>query len=80
MTQIVFYSAGSVAIDKGMTLSLDSPGIIILKTDGVNLKAISASDPSRNMKRFHVGITGKKDIVIDLPQGDDAGRSVTINY
>ncbi|MBJ2176066.1 hypothetical protein JBL43_17565 [Aureibaculum sp. A20] len=80
MTQLVFYKAGSIKIDEDLTLSLDSPGIIIIKTDGNRVKAISVSDPSRNMNRFHVGITDKEDIVIDLPQGDDAGRSVTIKY
>ncbi|RPD99961.1 chondroitin lyase [Aureibaculum marinum] len=80
MTQVVFYKAGSVKIDDGITLTLDSPGIIIVKMEGSTLKSISASDPSRNMSKFHLSITGREAIVIDLPQGDNAGKSVTKKY
>ena len=78
--QIVFYEAGKIEVDKDRWITLDSPGIIMLKMKGDQIESVSASDPSRKMSKLHIGISGKTDMVIDLPQGDYAGDSVTINH
>jgi len=76
--QIVFYEAGKVEVDKDLWVSLDSPGIVMIKIKGDNIEKISASDPSRKLGKLHMGISGRGDVVIDLPHGDYAGDSVTI--
>jgi hypothetical protein len=50
----------------------------MLKMNGDKIEKISASDPSRKLGKLHIGISGREDIVIDLPQGDYAGDSVTV--
>ncbi|TRX61688.1 chondroitin lyase [Fulvivirga sp. M361] len=77
--QIVFYTSGKVEIGKDLWVTLDSPGIIMLKTKGDAIESISASDPSRTLNKLHIGISGKNNLVVDLPDGDYAGSSVTIN-
>ena len=79
IVQIVFYEAGKIEVDKDVWISLDSPGIIMLKIQDGAVVSITASDPTRKLGRLHVGIPGKNDIVIALPKGDFAGKSVTIN-
>lgn len=80
ITQIVFYEAGKVEVEKGLWLTMDSPGILMVKMKGGNVEKISASDPTRKLSKLHIGISGKKNIVIDLPQEDYAGDSMTIEF
>jgi chondroitin AC lyase len=77
ITQIVFYESGKVEVDKGQWLTIDSPGIVMLKMKGGKIEKISASDPTRTLSKLHIGLTGMSDIVIDLPQGDYSGDSET---
>lgn len=94
--QIVFYKAGEIALSENLNLISDSPGIVMLKTDGEKVKTISLSDPNRELSRMHISVSGKietrgenftsvwdskekvSEITVDLPQGVDAGKSVTI--
>jgi chondroitin AC lyase len=55
--QLAFYKAGTVAIDKEQTLSMDSQGMAMLKMNGNKVKELTVSDPSRMLSR----------IVITLP-------------
>ena len=95
--QIVFYKAGKIALSKNRDLVSDSPGMVMLKTDGEKVKTISVSDPNRELLKMHLSLSDKiekkgenftagwnseekvSEINIDLPDGVDAGKSVTIN-
>ena len=79
MIQIVFYEAGKIEVKPGLWVSLDTPGMIMLKMKEDTIEKISASDPTRKMSKLHIGITGKDEVVVELPQGDYAGRSITID-
>ena len=94
--QAVFYKAGTIAFTENLQLGSDSPGIVMIKNDANGVRAISVSDPNRELSRMHISISGKikkqgnnfsatwnkkkeqTEIAIDLPQGVDAGKSVTI--
>lgn len=78
IAQFVFYRAGSVEINKGLRVTMDSPGIIMLKMKGDKVVEITGSDPTRTLTKLHVGLSGDKNIVLDLPQGDYAGSSTTV--
>ena len=52
----------------------------MLEMKGHNIEKITASDPSRKLSKLHIGVSGRSDIVIDLPQGDYAGASETIEF
>ncbi len=79
IVQVVFYEAGSVAIGDDQWVSLDSPGVVMLKIKEGRVFQISASDPSRKMSRFHLGLSGQDAVTINLPRGEFSGSSVTIN-
>lgn len=78
MVQAVFYRAGSLPLPGGKSLSLDSPGAVILKMDGERVQNITVADPSRKLARLHLEISGLKNLVIDLPTGFYAGQSITV--
>ncbi len=95
--QTVFYKAGEVEVTDGIKIISDSPGIVMLKTEGQQATEISVSDPNRELRKIHLFIStrieksGKNfsaiwnekekmsEISIDLPQGNYAGESVTVN-
>ncbi len=57
--QIVFYKAGEIALSDNLTLVSDSPGIMMLKTDGENITSISVSDPNRELRKMHISISDR---------------------
>ena len=57
--QIIFYQAGELAISDKLTVSIESPGAVMIKMDGEVIKGISVSDPSRKLSRLHMKISGK---------------------
>ena len=96
MYQLVFYKSGEIQLSSGVKLVSDSPGIVLLKMDGLTISEISVSDPNRELRKMNLSISLKvekegeryqalwnekrevSDISIDLPQGDYAGKSVTV--
>lgn len=59
MCQAVFYKAGEVEVDDNFKLVTDNPGIVILKMNGNSVEKISVADPNRELKKFHISISGK---------------------
>jgi chondroitin AC lyase len=57
--EVIFYSAGDVQVSNNLKVSFDSPGVIMMKTDGTTVKSISVADPSRKLKRVHLSISQK---------------------
>ena len=45
-----------------LNLTMDSPGVIIIQTDGQTLKKISVEDPSRKLEKIHFSINKKIEI------------------
>lgn len=96
ISQIAFYKAGEVKISDGVTVTMASPGMVMLKIRADKVYELTISDPTRklssvmvtlsgtyNVKRDHpislVNADGKKTLIIlDLPQGVYAGKSVSI--
>jgi chondroitin AC lyase len=92
--QIVFYKAGEVKISDNSKIRMDSQGIAMLKMQGNRIKELTVSDPSRKLSRINITVpeiyNSKGDnyvtipnknntlILVDLPQGVFAGKSVTI--
>ena len=72
----VFYSGGSVRLGD-VTLSADTPLMIMLHTAEGKVDRVAVSDPSRKLLKAHFSVNGTEQH-IPLPQGDYAGESVTI--
>jgi len=53
----VFYSAGEIQISEGIKILIDSPGMVMLITEGEKIKRIAVSDPTRKLTRIHFTVT-----------------------
>lgn len=78
LVQAIFYHAGEIDISGGMKLSVDSPGAVMLKISDGEVKEITVADPSRNLNRMHLKISGMDDLSIKMPEGVYAGQSVIL--
>ncbi|CCH53983.1 hypothetical protein BN8_03120 [Fibrisoma limi BUZ 3] len=58
VTQVAFYKAGTVDIEKGIKVGLDSQGMAMLKMQGGRLKELTVADPSRKLNRMVLSVTG----------------------
>jgi chondroitin AC lyase len=59
ISQIIFYQAGEIMIEEELSISIDSPGAIMLKIDNGQIEEITVADPSRKFSRLHMSITGE---------------------
>lgn len=57
--QIVFYKTGEIRLSSELKIEIDSPGLVMVKTEGQTIKYISVSDPSRKLSRIHLMVSGK---------------------
>ena len=60
--QIIFYTSGEIRISESLTIGMDSPGTVMVKTEGStpNFRGqISVADPSRKLGKIHISLTGK---------------------
>lgn len=96
--QIAFYTAGQVTIPGGMTVGVDSPGMVMLAIRVGKVEKLTVADPLRKLRRMMVTLSGEYDVkgvnvvltshtaedetlvVIDLPQGVYAGKSVSLSF
>lgn len=53
-TEIVFYEPGKVRTDDHITLSATDPCMVMVKTNGKNIEAISVSDPTRKLTNIRL--------------------------
>ncbi len=95
MVQLIFHKAGQVDVFKDLTVKLDSQGMAMVKTNGDRIQELTVSDPSRKLSRLLLTLSGSYDVqgegvsthpkdgetllLIDLPQGVYAGRSVVVD-
>ncbi len=57
--QAVFYRAGELDVTNNLKVVMDSPGVVMIKSDGTGVKEISVSDPSRKLGRMHLSVSGE---------------------
>ena len=58
LTQLAFYKAGTIEIEKGTQVRLDNQGIAMLKMQGGRLKELTLADPPRKLSRISLSVTG----------------------
>lgn len=58
ISQLTFYKAGNIAIDKGINVQMDSPGMAMLKMQGGRLQELTLADPSRKLSRILFSVSG----------------------
>jgi chondroitin AC lyase len=59
ISQIVFYTSGEIKISPELTVGIDSPGLVMVKTEGSKLKSVTVADPSRKLARIHININAE---------------------
>ncbi|HNX55827.1 MAG TPA: polysaccharide lyase family 8 super-sandwich domain-containing protein [Prolixibacteraceae bacterium] len=59
ISQVVFYQSGEIQLSPEIKVGCDSPGIVMIKTDGKAVKTISVADPAHKLSRIHVYFNGK---------------------
>ncbi len=98
MVQAAFYQAAELKVTPSFSLKMDSQGMAMIRMDGNRIKTISVADPSRQLRRMSITVSGiyavKKEglvclpnnqlqqtlLLIDLPQGVYAGKSVNLQF
>jgi chondroitin AC lyase len=98
MIQAAFYQAAVLKVTPSFSLKMDSQGMAMIRMDGSRIKTISVADPSRQLSRMTITVSGiyavKKEglvclpnnhlqqtiLLIDLPQGVYAGKSVNLQF
>jgi len=50
--QLIFYQPGSIQITDKLMITCKNQGVVMIKTDGDNVRQISVSDPSQKLKEF----------------------------
>jgi len=59
ISQLVFYKSGEILILPGLKIGTDSPGLVMVRTNGSTIKQISVADPSRKLGKIHLTVTGR---------------------
>jgi chondroitin AC lyase len=61
ISEVVFYQAGQIRISGDLNIGIDSPGLVLVRTEGSKLKTVSVADPTRKLGRIHLSVTEKID-------------------
>lgn len=57
--QAIFYTSGEIQVSKNLKIGMDSPGVVMIKTNGQAVQQISVADPSRRLRKIHLTVTEK---------------------
>lgn len=57
--QIIFYTSGEIKVSESLTIGMDSPGTVMVKTEGTTVRQISVADPTRKLGKINISVTGK---------------------
>lgn len=68
--EAVFYTSGELQLTDKLRVGIESPGIVMLKMDGNELKQITVADPTHKLSKLHLWISAK------TGKGDDTFTSV----
>ena len=55
--QVVFYQAGEIQLAETLRLTADQPGMVMVKTEGDQVKEISVADPNRTLRKMHISLS-----------------------
>ncbi|MEZ4904366.1 MAG: polysaccharide lyase family 8 super-sandwich domain-containing protein [Spirosomataceae bacterium] len=58
LTQLAFYKAGEIVVDKDINVKMDSQGMAMLKIQNGQLKALTVADPSRQLGKILLTVSG----------------------
>jgi len=58
ISQLAFYKAGTVEVEKGVSVQMDSQGMAMLKMKNGRLSELTLADPSRMLSRILLSVTG----------------------
>jgi len=61
MHQVIFYQAGTIELEDGLTLTAHCPGIMILRVIPDGTYQLTVSDPNRELKTMHVSLSTRID-------------------
>ena len=57
--QVVFYTAGKVTLQEGITLTVDKPCIVMVKTTGKKVSKISIADPTHKLSSLKLTVNSR---------------------
>ena len=77
MIQVIFYEAGTVVVSDELTISSESPGAVMLKVVENVVKEISVADPSRELSRMHLSISGQVESMDQLVSAFDSKKMIS---
>ncbi|WP_162339615.1 polysaccharide lyase family 8 super-sandwich domain-containing protein [Cyclobacterium salsum] len=58
-TQAVFYEAGTLSLTDGAEVTVEQPGIVLIKNDGNSIQSLTVADPGRSNSEFKISLPGK---------------------
>lgn len=76
LTEAVFHAPGRLDYATGRSVAVDSPCLVMIDTSGSAVR-VTVADPTHKLKSLGIEIDGKKRD-IQLPQGQEAGKSVAV--
>ena len=59
ISQVIFYKSGALHLSADFKIGVDSPGLVMVKMEGSNVKEITVADPSRKLGKIHLSVTGR---------------------
>jgi chondroitin AC lyase len=59
MVQAVFYQAGQLVLSGDLSLSMDQPGILIIKMNDGKIKQITVADPNRELGKIGFSVSAR---------------------
>lgn len=57
--QAIFYTSGEIQVSESRKIGMDSPGLVMIKTNDQAVKQISVADPSRRLRKIHLTVNEK---------------------
>jgi len=83
LVQAVFYTSGKLQVNDALSITCESPAIVLAWFTAGTLSRVTVEDPNRELQCIHLRISGpgveEKKLSIDLPQGPYAGQSTTVD-
>ena len=80
VTEVVFYKSSSKLQSKNLSLSVSAPCVALIEERG-GQTFLTVTDPQMNADLKQLKLTfGKKEIVVNMPQGEFCGRQETLLF